>query len=308
MDLFVTIVTASVLAMTPFLIAGLGELVCEKSGVLNLGVEGMMLMGSVSGFIVASNTNSLFLGFITSIVAGTLFSLLFAVLTLFLRANQVASGLALSIFGVGLSAFMGLTYTGTPLDGLEELYMPFLSDIPIVGKLFFSYDPIVYLGVLGLFAVSYFLYHTKSGLVLRGVGENHDAARAIGYSVLKVRFFAVLFGGAMAGLAGGYLSLAYTPLWTQNMVAGKGWIVLALVVFATWNPTRLFAGAFLFGLISISQLFLQSNDGWLSFVPIEFFSMLPYIVTIVVLSVISSVKFKQTLQAPKNLGKIFEPK
>ena len=308
MDLFINIIYASVLAMTPFLIAGLGELVCEKAGVLNLGVEGMMLVGSVSGFIVATTTGSLWLGFAAAIVAGVLMSAIFALLTIILRANQVASGLALSIYGVGLSAFMGLKYEGIPLQGLGEINIPFLSDIPVLGKLLFSYDLIVYLGILSAVGVSYFLYHTKNGLILRGVGENHDAAYSIGYSVIKVRFLATLFGGAMAGIAGAYLSMVYTPLWTQNMVAGRGWIVLALVVFATWNPARLVMGAFLFGFISISQLFLQSSEGLLSFVPIEFFSMLPYVVTIVVLCVISSVKFKEVLKAPKNLGKIFEPK
>ena len=305
---FIIILQASIPALIPLLIAGIGELVCEKSGVLNLGIEGMMLVGCVSGFVVTIISGNLLLGFIAAAFFGLLMASIFAILTVILRANQIASGLALTIFGTGLSAFIGLNYEGTPLSGLDNITIPILSNIPIVGKLLFNYDLMVYFAFILFFAIHYFLYKTRSGLILRAVGENHNAAYSMGYNVIKIRFLAVLFGGAMAGLAGSYLSLVYTALWTENMTAGRGWIALALVVFATWRPMRLLLGAFLFGFISILQLFLQANDGILRNVAAEFFTMLPYIITIIVLVVMSAKKTKKYLGAPLDLAKTFELK
>jgi simple sugar transport system permease protein len=308
MELFIVILYATIQACIPLLLAGLGELVCEKSGVLNLGIEGMMLMGAVTAFVVAVESDSLFLGFVMAIFAGTLMSACFAFLTLVLRANQVASGLALSIFGVGLSAFIGLEYVGKPLQGLENFFISYLSEIPLIGRVLFQHDIIVYLSFGLFFAVHRFLYHSRLGLVVRATGENHDAAHMMGYSVIKIRVLAVLFGGMMAGLAGAYLTLVYTPLWSENMTAGRGWIALALVVFAAWRPFRLLVGALLFGFVSITQLFLQSNQGFLSAVPTELFTSLPYLTTIVVLVVISVAQRRKNLSVPSNLGQVFEPR
>lgn len=308
MELFIIILYVSIHALTPLLLAGIGELVCEKSGVLNLGIEGMMLVGCISGFIVAILTESIFLGFIIAALAGTLMAFIFAILSVIFRANQVASGLALTIFGIGLSTFMGLNYVGTPLEGLDNIELGFLTNIPIVGKLIFNHDLVVYFAFFMLIVTHYFLYHTHTGLVLRAVGENHNAAYSMGYDVMKIRFLAVLFGGAMAGLAGAYISLVYTPLWSEGMTAGRGWIVLALVVFSMWNPLKLLLGAFLFGFVSIAQLFLQGDKGFLKDIPTEFFSMLPYITTIIVLVIISNRKKQGPLRAPLNLGIPFEPR
>ncbi len=308
MELLIIILYVSIHALTPLLLAGIGELVCEKSGVLNLGIEGMMLVGCISGFIVAILTESIFLGFIIAALAGTLMAFIFAMLSVIFRANQVASGLALTIFGIGLSTFMGLNYVGTPLEGLDNIELGFLTNIPIVGKLIFNHDLVVYFAFFMLIVTHYFLYHTHTGLVLRAVGENHNAAYSMGYDVVKIRFLAVLFGGAMAGLAGAYISLVYTPLWSEGMTAGRGWIVLALVVFSMWNPLKLLLGAFLFGFVSIAQLFLQGDTGFLKDIPTEFFSMLPYITTIIVLVIISNRKKQGPLRAPLNLGIPFEPR
>ncbi len=302
------IIYATIHALTPLLIAGLGELVVERSGTLNLGIEGMMLMGCVSGFIVSVNTNSILLGFIVAALAGALMSSIFAFISLIFRVNQVVLGLSLTIFGIGLSAFIGLEYVGTPLKGLESIYISGLSDIPIIGKLIFNHDLVVYFAFFALFAVHYFLYKTRAGLILRAIGENHDAAYSMGYSVIKIRFLAILFGGAMSGIAGAYLSLVYTPLWTEEMTAGRGWIVLALVVFSAWKPFKLLLGAFLFGFVSIVQLFLQDSESILNFIPTEFFTMLPYVTTIAVLVIISSTKAKNLVVMPASLGKIFEPR
>lgn len=308
MELLIIILYVSIHALIPLLLAGIGELVCEKSGVLNLGIEGMMLVGCISGFIVAILTESIFLGFIIAALAGTLMAFIFAILSVIFRANQVASGLALTIFGIGLSTFMGLNYVGTPLEGLDNIELGFLTNIPIVGKLIFNHDLVVYFAFFMLIVTHYFLYHTHTGLVLRAVGENHNAAYSMGYDVMKIRFLAVLFGGAMAGLAGAYISLVYTPLWSEGMTAGRGWIVLALVVFSMWNPLKLLLGAFLFGFVSIAQLFLQGDKGFLKDIPTEFFSMLPYITTIIVLVIISNRKKQGPLRAPLNLGIPFEPR
>ena len=238
MDTITQLVLLSLAAGTPLVFAALGELVVEKSGVLNLGVEGMMLVGAIASFIVAAHTQSPWLGVAAGALAAAALSVIFAVVALSLRANQVATGLALSLFGVGLSAFIGREYSSVVIEGITPVSMPALSGIPVVGRLLFGHNPLVYLS-LALFAgVQWFLYHTRAGLVLRAVGESPQSANAIGYPVIAIRYAAVVFGGACAGLGGAYLAMAYTPSWVEGMTAGRGWIALALVVFATWKPSR----------------------------------------------------------------------
>jgi len=303
-DIFIHILVAAIGAGTPFVFAALGELVTEKSGVLNLGVEGMMLVGAIAGFIVMSKTGNLFLAVGSGMTAGAMMSAVFAFLTLTLMANQVASGLALTIFGVGLSAFLGLTYTSIALPGVAELHLPVLSDIPVVGPLLFSYDILVYISFALFCAISWFLYHTKAGLVLGAVGEAPRSAHALGYNVIKIRYLAVLFGGALAGLGGVYLSVAYTPVWVEGMVAGRGWVSLALVVFATWRPARVMVGAYLFGGITIAQFHVQ---GFGIEIPSQLLSMLPYIATIIVLVFISRDQNTIRLNSPASLGITYHP-
>ncbi len=301
-DTIVAILVATVRAGTPLVFAALGELIAEKSGVLNLGIEGMMLVGAVFGFITTVLTGSPYFGILAAVVAGTAVSLLFGGLTLTLMANQVATGLALTIFGIGLSAFVGLAYIGTPIKGLQALAIPGFGAIPVLGPLLFAHDPLVYLSLVLLAAVAWFLYRSRPGLVLRAVGESHDAAHAIGYSVVKIRYLAVMFGGAMSGLAGAYLSLVYTPQWTENMTAGRGWIALALVVFATWRPARVILGAYLFGGITIMGLHIQAAGFAFSS---HLLATLPYLATILVLVLISRDATRIRLNAPASLGKPF---
>ena len=291
-------------AATPLLFAALGELVTEKSGVLNLGVEGMMLVGAVAGFATAIGSGSIVLAIVVAALAGAGMALLFGILTLTLLANQVATGLALTMFGIGLSSLIGQDFVGTPLPGLDKLYIPGLTDLPVIGPLLFGQDALVYLSFAAVLGVSWFLYRSRGGLVLRAVGENHDAAHAIGYPVVRIRYLAVLFGGAMSGLAGGYLSLAYTPMWAENMTAGRGWIALALVVFATWKPGRVLLGAYLFGGVTILQLHAQ---GFGIAAPSQLLSMLPYVATILVLVLISRDSIRIRLNAPAAIGKVFHP-
>jgi simple sugar transport system permease protein len=303
-DLITNVLYAMVRTGTPLLIVALGELVCEKSGVLNLGQEGMMLMGAVIGFIVTLTTGSLALGFIAAIIAGIVMSMMFAAIALGLSANQVATGLALTIFGTGLSAFIGSSYVGLPITGLNPIAIPVLSDIPIVGKMLFAQDLIVYLSFV-LFAIIYWLFkHSRLGLTIKAVGENPHAANVIGLPVMRTRYLAVAFGGAMAGLAGGYLSLAYTPLWAENMTAGRGWIALALVVFATWRAERIILGAYLFGLASILNLVAQGLGYPVS--P-NLLAMMPYAATVLVLVMISNNVMKSKMYTPMSLGKPFHP-
>jgi ABC-type uncharacterized transport system permease subunit len=297
--ILLTIITAA----TPLLFAALGELVTERSGVLNLGVEGMMAMGAVAGFAIAHMTGSFGLGVIGAVLAGMTMAALFAVVTLVFVANQVASGLALTLFGLGLSGLIGDAFVGVPGAGLSRVSIPFLSDIPVVGLLF-RLDPLTYLAIALTIAVSWFLFRMRSGLVLRAVGDNHNSAHALGYSVVRVRFMAVLFGGACSGLAGAYLSLVYTPQWTQAMTAGRGWIALALVVFATWLPRRVLIGALLFGGVSILQLHAQALGVG---VPSQFLSALPYLITIVVLVIISRNRTLVRANTPAALGQSFVP-
>ena len=301
-DLITNIVFAAIRTGTPLLMVALGELVCEKSGVLNLGQEGMMLMGAVSGFIAAFHTGSIAAGFLAAIIAGIGMALLFGCVALSLNASQVASGLALSIFGVGLSGFVGSNYVGKPLEGLGALAIPGLSDIPLLGQAFFSHDILVYLSVLLCGLVYYFFKRTHAGLIVKAVGESPTSAQAIGLPVLAVRYLAVMFGGAMAGVAGAYLSLVYTPLWADNMTAGRGWIALALVVFASWRAERVILGAYLFGAASIMHLVLQDYD--LAISP-NLLATIPYVTTILVLVALSTNQARVKLHTPASLGKAF---
>jgi general nucleoside transport system permease protein len=301
-DTLVQLAVLTLAAGTPLVLAALGELVTEKSGVLNLGVEGMMLVGAVASFAVAATTNSPWLGVLAGVLAGSALSLIFAVLALTLMANQVAAGLALSLFGVGLSAFVGLGYVAVVIEGIPPLHVPVLSDLPIAGKLLFSLNPLIYLSFALFALVQWFLYRTRAGLVLRAVGEAPRSAHAIGYPVVRIRYFAVLFGGACSGLAGAYLAVAYTPLWVEGMTAGRGWIALALVVFATWKPWRVLAGAYLFGGVTLAQFQAQAIG---LDMPSQFLAMLPYLATIVVLAIISRDAATIRLNAPTSLGQPF---
>ncbi len=302
MDQLAQLVALTLAAGTPLVYAALGELVTEKSGVLNLGVEGMMLVGAVAAFAVAATTQNPWLGVLAGMAAGAALSAVFAVLALTLLSNQVATGLALSLFGIGLSAFVGLEYVAVVIEGIPPVAIAGLSDLPLVGTLLFAHNPLVYLS-LALFAlVQWFLYRTRAGLVLRAVGESPQSAHAIGYPVLAIRYLAVLFGGACAGLAGAYLAVAYTPLWVEGMTAGRGWIALALVVFATWKPWRVLAGAYLFGGVTLAQFQAQALG---LDVPSQFLSMLPYLATVAVLAIISRDAATIRLNAPASLGKPF---
>jgi general nucleoside transport system permease protein len=290
-------------AATPLVFAGLGELVTEKTGVVNLGVEGMMLIGAIAAFAAAVSTEgNLAVGLIAGAIAGAAASLPFGVLTLSLGANQAASGLALTIFGLGLSAFIGQSFVSYSLSGVKPIAIPLLSKIPVLGPVLFNQDIVVYLSFVTFGLVAWTLAKTRLGLILRAVGESPEAAHSIGYPVTAIRYGAVLFGGAMAGIAGAYLSVVYTPLWVQNMTAGRGWIAVALVVFATWKPARLMLGAYLFGGVTILQLHAQ---GFGVAIPSQFLSALPYVATIVVLVLISRDRKLLQLNLPASLGKPF---
>ncbi|HIP76857.1 MAG TPA: ABC transporter permease [Kiloniellaceae bacterium] len=290
---------------TPLLFAALGELVVEKSGVLNLGVEGMMILGAVAAFGVAVTTGSGTLGVLAGAAAGMAMAFIFGVLTLTLAANQVATGLALTIFGLGLSSLIGVGFIGIPVEPLPKLMLPGLSDLPLIGPLLFGHDALIYLSIFAVAAVAWFLKKSRAGMILRAVGESDISAHSIGYDVIAVRYRAVLFGGAMAGLGGAFLSLVYTPLWNEGMTAGRGWIALALVVFASWRPWRLLAGAYLFGGVTILQLYMQGAGGF--DIPAQVMSMLPYLATILVLTIIAAGPWKGRLDAPACLGKPFRP-
>ena len=293
-----TIITAS----TPLVFAAVGEIVAEKSGVLNLGVEGMMIVGAIGAFATGITTGDPVLAVLAGAASGALMAFIFGGLTLWFLSNQVATGLALTIFGIGLSALVGHQFVGVTFAGLPSLDIPGITDLPFIGPLLFGHDALVYLSVFSVLAVAWFLRHTRAGLALRAVGENHDAAHSIGYPVILIRLMAVLFGGVMAGLGGACLSLAYTPLWIENMTAGRGWIALALVVFASWRPWRAFFGAYLFGGITIIQLHAQ---GLGVAIPSQILSMLPYIATIVVLVLISRDDVRMRFNAPACLGRSF---
>ena len=295
------LMAALMVAATPILLAAIGELVVEKSGVLNLGVEGMMIMGACVGFIIAVNTGSALMGFVGAALGGIALSLLFALLTQALMTNQVASGLALTLFGLGLTALLGQQYVGITPPRTPKLDLGPLSDIPFLGRALFTHDIVVYLTIGLVAAVWWFLKYSRAGMILRAVGENHDAAHALGYHVKRVRVLAIMFGGACAGLGGAYLSLIRVPQWTEGMTVGAGWIALALVVFASWRPWRAMAGAYLFGGIVVLQLNLQAAGVR---IPVEYLSMSPYLITILVLVIISSGKGRG-LNAPGSLNKPF---
>ncbi|MEP2654616.1 MAG: ABC transporter permease [Sedimentitalea sp.] len=294
----ILLIAALMSAATPILFAAIGELVVERAGVLNLGVEGMMILGAICGFAIAVETGSPLVAFVAAALGGAVFSLLFAVLTQLTLANQVASGLALTLFGLGLSALLGQGYVGVKPPRLDDVNFGALADIPVIGPIVFSHDPILYFGLLLVAAVWATLRFTRMGLVLRAVGENHDAAHALGYKVVRIRTLAIMFGGACAGMGGAYISLIRVPQWTEGMTAGVGWIALALVVFASWKPWRVLLGAYLFGGITQLQLNLQGAG---VAIPVEYLAMSPYIITIVVLVILSADKSA----APGSLGRIF---
>ena len=283
-ELIIGILNIVLISTTPLVFAGIGELVTEKSGVLNLGLEGLMLVGAVTGFITLVLTGNYFYSLFFSIISGVILSGIFAFLVLNLMTNQIATGLALTIFGIGLSAMLGKKFSGTPIEGLNPYYFITIS-------------------FLLVFLVSYFLSKTKSGLIVRAVGENHNSAYALGYNVIKTRYMAIIFGGIMSSIAGFYISICYAPMWQEGMTAGRGWIALALVVFATWKPWRLLVGAYIFGGVAIMQMNLQAIGVKL---PGQFFNMMPYLATIIVLVFISSNKLRLKLSAPASLNIPFE--
>ena len=301
--LFINIIIGISVASAPLIFAAIGELLVERSGVLNLGVEGMMIVGALMGFVVQFHTESYFLAVLAGLFAGVVISSIFAFLTQFLLTNQVATGLALTLFGLGFSAFVGKGYTEESIQLIAAVDIPFLSDIPLIGPLLFSFNPLVYFAFFMVYVVWYFLFKTKQGLILRAIGDNHDAAHAIGHKVVLYRFMAILFGGAMAGLGGAFLTLVQVPIWGEGMTAGRGWIALGLVVFASWLPFRVILGAILFGGITILQLHAQGFNIRIS---AQYLSMLPYLATIVILVALRiRLKNKTNRTVPNCLGRIF---
>ncbi|MDO7584807.1 MAG: ABC transporter permease [Oceanospirillaceae bacterium] len=298
--IILTIITAS----TPLLLAAIGELVVERSGVLNLGIEGMMVMGAVTGFAASYVTGSPWLGVLAAVLAGVATSMLFGLLTQTLMTNQVATGLAITLLGLGLSGLIGSGFVGLPGVKLTSVSITGLTDLPYVGRLVFGQDPLVYLSVILTLGVAYMLKHTRVGLIIRAVGQNHHSAHALGYRVVTVRYACIAFGGATSGLAGAYLSLVYTPQWIENMTAGRGWIALALVVFSTWLPARLAAGAYLFGGVWILGLYAQ---GMGIGIPAQLLSSLPYVATILALVIISTNRRLSVINTPASLGQGFVP-
>ncbi|MFZ6643907.1 ABC transporter permease [Undibacterium sp. TC4M20W] len=301
MENFAALIAASINSGTPLLIAALGLLINERAGVLNLGAEGMMLVAAITGFAVAHQTHMPWLGFVAGAVAGMLMATLFAWLALVLVTNQVATGLALSIFGTGLSAFIGQSFVGQSLPAGPH-GVAFLSDIPFLGKAFFDQHLAVYFGLLLCAGIIWFLQRSRAGLVLKAVGESPESAHALGYPVRKIRYLALLFSGACCGIAGAYLSVVYTPMWVEGLVAGRGWIALALTTFATWRPARVLLGALLFGSVTILQFHFQAIG---IAIPSEILSMLPYLATIIVLVLISRNPDWIRLNMPASLGKPF---
>jgi len=298
--ILLTIITAS----TPLLLAAIGELVVERSGVLNLGIEGMMLMGAVCGFVATHVTGSPWVGVIAAIFAGIATSLLFGILTQTLMTNQVATGLAITLLGLGLSGLIGSGFVGLPGIKLANISIPWLTELPYIGRLVFGQDPLVYISIMLTVGVAYVLNYTRIGLIIKAVGQNHDSAHALGYPVVTVRYACIAFGGATSGLAGAYLSLVYTPQWIENMTAGRGWIALALVVFSTWMPGRLAMGAYLFGGVWILGLYAQGMGVG---IPSQLLSSLPYVATILALIIISTNRRLSVINTPASLGQGFVP-
>lgn len=284
LDSVVFLLAGTLAAATPLLFAALGEAVVEKSGVLNLSIEGMMAVGAATGFAVATLSGSYISGFAMAALASAILSAVFAILVLFFLANQVAAGLAVGILGLGVSVLIGKNHEGQTIKSLQDLDMGWLSELPLLGEVLFSHDPMLYVGIALTLIVWWVLTHSKLGLIIRAVGESPDAASAIGYPVLLIRFLAIVFGGGMAGLGGAYLTLSYTPLWAEGLVAGRGWIVVALVVFGMWRPLRIALGAYLFGAVSLLELFIQGQG---FSIPSQLMSAMPYIVTILILVIMS---------------------
>lgn len=302
MDLnyIIAILAAGVVAGTPILYASLGEVIAERSGILNLGVEGMMLVGAVSAFYVGTFTENKWLGLLVALLAGGLMALIHAVITIAFRASQVASGLALTIFGTGLSAYLGRTLVGIPpTSTFKAVAVPILSQIPVLGKIFFTQDIMVYLSVIMVVILWFVFYKTKAGLLLRAAGENPSAVDALGHNIFFVRYAAVIIGGMFAGAGGAYLSLAYSPSWIENMTAGRGWIAVALVIFAVWDPGRALLGAWLFGVIASLGLHLQALG---VMIPSNFLQMLPYVFTFIVLVVTTRETKNRRSGTPAALG------
>lgn len=290
-------------AATIFLLAALGELVAEKSGVLNLGVEGMMAVSAAVGFVVTFETGNHLLGFAMAGAAGVVVSLVFAIITISFLANQVASGLAVGILGLGLSALIGNNHESFTIASTAGISVPFLSELPLIGPVLFQQNIVVYLTFALALCIGFTLKHTRLGLAIRSTGENPHAAQALGFPVFLIRYCAVAFGGLLAGFAGAYASTIYTPLWADGMIAGRGWIAVALVVFGTWKTGRIAFGAMLFGMVSLGELIAQSMGAR---IPSQLLSSLPYIVTIVVLAVISTNAARMRLHAPFSLGEVFD--
>ncbi len=298
----VVLIASLMVASVPIMLAAIGELVVEKAGVLNLGVEGMMIIGAVCGFIVAVETGSPVLGFAGGMAGAVVLALMFAVLTQGLLANQVACGLALTLFGLGLSALLGQGYVGIKPPATGAVPFGSLADVPVLGRIVFGHDGVVYLSIAIIAVVWAVLKYSRAGLILRAVGESADAAHALGYKVVRIRVMAIMFGGAMAGLGGAYISLVRVPQWTDGITAGAGWIALAIVVFASWKPWRVLIGAYLFGGITVLQLNLQAAGVP---IPVEYLSMSPYLITILVLVIMSSGRGRAALAAPAALGQTF---
>jgi len=301
-DILSSLLISVVGAGTPLILAATGELVAEKSGVLNLGIEGMMLVGAITAFAVAHNTGNLPLAVLCAVIAGVLMSVIFGFLSLTMQANQTATGLALTIFGTGISALLGAGYVGIAGPTLPPLDIPVLSQLPFVGRVLFGYDALVYSAFVLLGAVAWFLSRSRWGLIVRAVGDAQDAAHAIGYKVIAIRYGATLFGGATAGLAGAYMSLSYSPMWAQGMTAGRGWVALALVVFAAWRPFWVLVGAWFFGGLMYLSLYVQGIG---IPIPSPFVAALPYLGTVVVLVLISRDRRRIRLHRPAMLGRSF---
>ena len=304
MDALALLIAATLNAGTVLAIAGLGLLINERAGIVNLGAEGMMLVAAIAGYATAVHTGSDSLAFAAGMGAGAVLAAAFGWLVIWLNTNQYATGLALSLFGAGFSAFAGIKYTQEKLTERLKFEIPGLADIPLIGPALFKHHPIVYLTVLGTVALAWFLYRSRAGLVLRAIGESPESAHALGYPVRRIRLLAVVVGGALCGLAGAYISVIYTPLWVEGMIAGKGWIALALTTFATWRPARVLLGAYLFGGVTMLQFHLQGEGVQ---VPSQFLSMLPYLATIVVLVLISRNATWIRVNMPASLGKPFYP-
>ncbi|MHB1249185.1 MAG: ABC transporter permease [Polaromonas sp.] len=304
MDSMSLLVASTLSAGTVLAIAALGLLINEKAGIVNLGAEGMMLSAAIAGFAAVVHSGNIWLGFAAGMAAGALLAAIFGVLVIWLSTNQYATGLALSIFGAGLSAFVGISYVQEKLPEQSRFPIPLLGDVEFIGPALFRQHPMVYIAMAITLGLIWFLYHTRAGLVLRSVGESPESAHALGYPVRRIRLAAVVAGGALCGLAGAYVSVVYTPLWVEGMIAGKGWIALALTTFGTWRPARVLLGAYLFGGVTMLQFYLQ---GLGVDVPSQFLTMLPYLATILVLVLISRNPLWIRVNMPSSIGKPFYP-